>query len=81
MMAGSCVGMGTLLGTFQAAGARLLNHDLLKPKAAAEKPDPSSPLLASTQERRLSVFKVCSLESVLTSDPAVNYGRAKLLHS
>merc|ERR1712130_264061 len=61
MMAGSCVGMGTLLGTFQAAGTRLLNHDLLKPKAAAEKPDPSSPLLASTQERRLSVFKVCSL--------------------
>ncbi|PKI82770.1 hypothetical protein MVES_003178 [Malassezia vespertilionis] len=55
--ASSCVGLGALIGTFQAAGSELLNQRGLKPKPVAEKPDPESPLLASSQERRINFFK------------------------
>lgn len=58
-MAGSCVGLGALIGTFQAAGSTLVNGSTAQPKALTEKADPESPLLASTQERRARFFKVC----------------------
>jgi len=57
-MAGSCVGLGALVGSFQAAGSSLVNGSPLLP-STAEKADPESPLLASTQERRTRFFKVC----------------------
>ena len=58
MIGGSCVGLGGILGTFQAAGNTMLNEKLIKPKPV-EKSDPSSPLLGTTQERRSRFFKVC----------------------
>lgn len=57
MMAGSCVGMGAMIGTFQAAGSTLLNQNLIKPQPV-ERADSESPLLGSTQERRAHFFKV-----------------------
>ncbi|WFD24312.1 hypothetical protein MEQU1_003011 [Malassezia equina] len=57
VMAGSCVGLGALVGTFQAAGSTLVNGSTVPPKALTEKADPESPLLASTQERRARFFK------------------------
>lgn len=56
-MAGSCVGMGGILGTFQAAGSTMLNEKLIRPKPL-EKLDPESLLLGSSQERRAHFFKV-----------------------
>ncbi|WFD28385.1 hypothetical protein MNAN1_003395 [Malassezia nana] len=56
MMAGSCVGLGALVGTFQAAGSTLVNG-VAPSSSSAEKADPDSPLLASTQERRARFFK------------------------
>lgn len=58
MMGGSCVGLGGILGTFQAAGSKMLNTNLIKPKPLEEKPDAESPLLGTTQERRTRFFKV-----------------------
>lgn len=58
VMAGSCAGLGALVGSFQAAGSSLVNGLPLLPNGA-EKADPESPLLASTQERRARFFKVC----------------------
>lgn len=57
MMAGSCVGLGALVGSFQAAGSTLVNG-AARPTSSADKVDPDSPLLASTQERRARFFKV-----------------------
>ncbi|KAI3626716.1 hypothetical protein CBS14141_000717 [Malassezia furfur] len=56
MIGGSCVGLGGLLGTFQAAGSTMLNERLLKPKPV-ERLDKENPLLGSTQERRARFFK------------------------
>ncbi|CCU98632.1 unnamed protein product [Malassezia sympodialis ATCC 42132] len=56
VMAGSCAGLGALVGSFQAAGSSLVNGLPLLPNGA-EKADPESPLLASTQERRARFFK------------------------
>ncbi|KAI3625058.1 hypothetical protein CBS9595_000419 [Malassezia furfur] len=56
MIGGSCVGLGGLLGTFQAAGNTMLNEKLLKPKPV-ERLDKENPLLGSTQERRARFFK------------------------
>lgn len=57
MMGGSCVGLGGILGTFQAAGNTMLNEKLIKPKPV-ERLDKENPLLGSTQERRVNFFKV-----------------------
>ncbi|WFC99441.1 hypothetical protein MYAM1_002185 [Malassezia yamatoensis] len=56
MIGGSCVGLGGIVGTFQAAGNTMLNEKLIKPQPV-EKLDPSSPLLGTTQERRSRFFK------------------------
>ncbi|WFD33107.1 hypothetical protein MSPP1_004164 [Malassezia sp. CBS 17886] len=56
-MAGSCIGMGTLVGTFQAAGSSLLNAPRLRTVQETEKLDESSPLRSGSQERRAAVLK------------------------
>lgn len=58
-MAGSCVGLGALVGTFQAAGNSLLNQAGIRPSVGEDKPDAESPLSIFAQERRQRFFKVC----------------------
>lgn len=65
MMAGSCAGVGALVGTFQAAGSSMLNQTGLRPPPPAETPDSSSPLLPATQQRRLNFFKVCGTAAAM----------------
>jgi len=62
MMAGSCAGLGALIGTFQAAGNTLLNQANIKPpKPLKEKPDAESPLMPTAQVRRAGFLKVRQL--------------------
>lgn len=54
-MAGSCAGLGALVGIFQEAGSSLLNRANVHP-APATKIDSSDPLRGSTQQRRANFY-------------------------
>lgn len=58
LMAGSCAGLGVLVGSFQAAGGTMLNKSGIRPEIRNIDPESSdSPLKAFTQERRFRFFK------------------------
>lgn len=56
VIAGSCAGLGALVGTFQEAGSRLLNRAGTHP-APAPKLNESDPLSGAMQQQRASFFK------------------------
>ncbi|WFD34662.1 hypothetical protein MCUN1_001503 [Malassezia cuniculi] len=61
VMAGSCAGLATLIGTFQEAGSSLFNRANAFP-APAPKIDESDPLRGSTQQRRATFYKQATNE-------------------
>ena len=59
LMAGSCAGLGALVGTFQAAGGSLLNTRGYRPELRnIDSDDKESPLKTFSHERRHRFFKV-----------------------
>ena len=58
LMAGSCAGLGALVGSFQAAGGDMLNRQGIRPEVRNIDPENNdSPLKTFSQERRFLFFK------------------------
>ncbi|WFD16238.1 hypothetical protein MARU1_002274 [Malassezia arunalokei] len=58
LMAGSCAGLGALVGSFQAAGGTMLNKQGIRPELRNIDPENNdSPLKTFSQERRFRFFK------------------------
>ena len=58
VLAGSCSGLGELVGSFQSAGGNMLNRQGIRPEVRNIDPENNdSPLKTFSQERRFRFFK------------------------